>query len=367
MKPHKPDTFLLGIILGLLVLGTFTLFNASSVRGEIIHNDQFYFLKRHAGYLGLGLILALAGYLIHYSFWKKISFLIILFGFALMLLVFVPGIGQELKGAPRWIKIGSQTFQPVEIFKLCLVIYLASFFSGREGKRINNWSETLLPFLMISFAIALICFGQKSLGSLALLLGIGGAMYFLGGLDLKYVILFMLIVVGLGFLFVKFEPFRAERLKAFQNPEADPLGAGYQINQMLITIGSGGFKGVGLGHSRQKFSFLPETMSDSIFAIWAEETGFLGSSFLLILIGLFFWRGINIARSSRELYPKLLGSGMVVWLSLQSLLNIAANANLIPLSGIPLPFFSYGGSALLAVMAGCGILLNLSRYTVQRR
>ena len=272
-----------------------------------------------------------------------------------------------LQGAPRWIAIGSHTFQPVEIFKLCLIVYLASFFASREGKRMNSFSETLVPFGLIMAAIVVICYAQRSLGSLALLIGIGGIMYFMAGLDFKYVICLAVVLAGVVFLFIKFEPFRAERWQAFKNPQADPLGSGYHTLQILTTIGSGGFRGVGLGHSRQKISFLPESMSDSIFAIWAEETGFIGTSSLLIAFSLLFWRGMNIARHSRELCSKLLAGGIIAWLTLQSFFNIAANTNLIPLSGVPLPFFSYGGSALIAVMVGCGILLNISRYTVNRR
>lgn len=367
MKPHKPDYSLISIIAILLVVGTFTLFNASSVRGETRYQDPFYFLKRQALFLGIGFVLAFFAYMIHHGFWKKISLLVILFGFGIMLAVFIPGVGAKLQGATRWIQIAGYMFQPIEFFKLCLIIYLASFFSGREGKRINSIGETVIPFFMIVAATAAICYGQNSLGSMVLLLGISGLMYFLAGLDFKYAIVFILVLMGIAFIFIKFTPFRMDRLEAFKNPDADPLGGGYQIRQLLITIGSGGFSGVGLGHSRQKFEFLPESMSDSIFAIWAEETGFIGTTSLLIAIGLFFWRGMTIARNSREMYTKLLASGIVAWIVLQSLFNIAANANLIPLSGIPLPFFSSGGSALLAVLVGCGMLLNISRFTVNRR
>ena len=145
------------------------------------------------------------------------------------------------------------------------------------------------------------------------------------------------------------------------------MGSGYQINQALIGIGSGGLRGVGLGHSRQKFSFLPETMSDSIFAIWAEETGFIGTAALLMLIGAFFWRGFSIAKNARETFAKLLAGGITFWISTQFLFNIAANSGIIPLSGVPLPFFSYGGSALVATLVGCGMLLNISRYVTVRR
>lgn len=366
MRPHKPDYLLLAVIVVLLVLGTFTLFNASSVRGEIVQQDPFFYLKRQTIYLFLGLAAFFVLSRINHQFLKKVAFLVIIWGFLLMLLVFVPGIGVTLKGATRWVQIGPFSFQPVEFFKLSLVIYLASFFSARQGQ-LNRFSETIMPFLVIQGAIVLVMLGQKSLGSLVLLLLISLAVFFLAGLDFKYLFVFVGLFFVLGIAAIFFEPYRFERIKTFFDPSVDPLGKGYQINQALISIGSGGLRGVGFGHSRQKFYFLPETMSDSIFAIWAEETGFIGTSLLLVLIGLFFWQGFAIARNSAEMFSKLLAGGITFWISVQFLFNIAANTNLIPLSGIPLPFFSYGGSALLSTLMASGILINISRYTVKRR
>jgi cell division protein FtsW len=188
-------------------------------------------------------------------------------------------------------------------------------------------------------------------------------MYILGGGRLKEIgILGVAVVLAFGYV-VYSAPYRMERVVTLLNPTQDTQGSAYQLNQALISIGSGGISGVGIGHSRQKYNFLPETMTDSIFAIFAEETGFVGSLFLVFLLLFFLFRGFVIARASRENFSRFLAGGIAIWIVSQSLLNIAANLGLMPLTGIPLPFFSYGGSGMNAVLAACGILLNISRYT----
>ncbi|OIO51081.1 MAG: putative lipid II flippase FtsW [Parcubacteria group bacterium CG1_02_44_31] len=365
MRPHKPNKTLIVLFAAFLALGLFSVFDASSVKGEISYNDPAFYLKRQLIWFVAGVAAFFVAYTVHHSFWKKLSLLIIIGGFGLMLLVFAPGIGLSLKGATRWIHIGPVSLQPAEFFKLALIMYLASFFSKHQ-MRLNNFAETTVPFLVIMGAATGILAAQRSLGVLIIVAFIALVIYFLSGVPIRYIFITSFICVGLFALLILVEPYRMQRIMTFLNPAQDTLGSGYQINQALISIGSGGKWGVGLGHSRQKFSFLPETMGDSIFALWAEETGFVGSTGLLMMLGLFVWRGLHIARQSKDLYAKLLASGITCWIGGQFLFNIAAISGLVPLSGIPLPFFSYGGSALISVMAAYGILLNLSRYTVKR-
>lgn len=365
MKPHRPDKMLVTLFVALLSLGLFSLFDASSVRGQIAYGNPFYYLQKQVLFLAAGMVALWIMYKVPHQFWKKLAFIIIIGGFALMLMVFLPHIGLSLKGATRWISIGSFTVQPSEFFKLCLIIYLASFLSKHQDK-LDNLTQTTLPIGIILGATAVVLAAQRSLGVLIITLFIAGFMYFLSGAPLRsFLILGAVFAVVAGILIIS-EPYRMQRLLTFLDPTADPQGSGYQVNQALIGIGSGGVFGVGLGHSRQKFSFLPETMGDSIFAIWAEETGFAGVSVLLVLIGLLIWRGFTAARYSKDLYSKLLASGVTCWIAGQALFNIAAISGLIPLSGIPLPFFSYGGSALISILAAYGLLLNVSCYTVKK-
>ncbi len=365
MKPHRPDKFLVTLLVILLSLGLFSLFDASSVRGMLSFNNPFYYLQRQVLFLAAGLIGFWIFYKTPHTFWRKFALVIILAGFALMLSVFTPSLGLTLKGATRWLQIGSFTIQPSEFFKLALIIYLASFLSKHQNA-LGKPMETALPITVILSATTIVFAAQRSLGVLLITLFIAGAMYFLSGAPIKFfAVLMILLAVGAGVMVIT-EPYRVQRFLAFLSPSADTQGTGYQVNQALIGIGSGGVFGVGLGHSRQKFSFLPETMGDSIFAIWAEETGFIGVSFLLALFFLFVWRGFTVARFSKDIYAKLLASGITSWIAGQALFNIAAISGLAPLSGIPLPFFSYGGSALISALAAYGLLLNVSCYTVRK-
>ncbi len=366
MKPHRPDKLLITLFVVLLCLGLFSLFDASSVRGQIAYNNPFYYLQKQVLFLVAGMVVFWIMYKVPHQFWKKFAFLIILAGFASMLLVFMPHIGLSLKGATRWIALGSFTVQPSEFFKLCLIIYLASFLSKHQDK-LDDFTETTMPIGIILGATALVLAAQRSLGVLLITLLIAGFVYFLSGAPLKALAILGAVFAVVAIVLIKTEPYRMQRVLTFLHPDAaNAQGSGYQVNQALIGIGSGGMFGVGLGHSRQKFSFLPETMGDSIFAIWAEETGFAGVSALLVLIGLFVWRGFTAARYSKDLYAKLLAAGITCWIAVQTLFNIAAISGLIPLSGIPLPFFSYGGSALISILAAYGLLLNVSCYTVKK-
>ncbi|HOM68473.1 MAG TPA: putative lipid II flippase FtsW [Candidatus Paceibacterota bacterium] len=362
MKTHNPDTLLMILLAIFLILGLFTLYNASSFKGETTFNDPLYYLKRQLLFLGVGIIGGIILYFIKLNFLKKYSLWIIILGFASMLLVFVPGLGIELNGARRWIELGNFTIQPSEFFKLALIIYLASFFSKNQAK-INNFANTILPFLIIIIISSGILILQSSLGVLVITVLIAFSILFTAGVSWKNLILITVPVFILLLIFAIVEPYRFERIIAFRNPEQDIEGARYQVTQSLIGIGSGGLRGVGLGNSKQKYAFLPEAMNDTIFAIWAEETGFMGVSILLISIGLFIYQGFKIARLNREMFNKLLAGGITFWIGFQFLFNIMVNLDLLPVSGIPLPFFSYGGSSLISCLWAYALLLNVSKYS----
>ncbi len=365
MRGHEPDKILFVLFGIFITLGLFIIFDASSVRALLLKNDPFFYFKKQSLYLLIGLAAAFLAYKINFNAWKKLSFVILILSFLLLVSVFVPGLGVEQKGATRWIYIGSMSIQPAEFFKIGLIVYLASFFSKKQSS-INNFLETTFPFLTILGLTALILLLQHSFGMMVIISGIALAMLFAAGADIKNIFLISLVAAMAFGAFITIEPYRAKRWLAFINPTEDTLDSGYQINQALISIGSGGMTGVGLGHSRQKFNFLPETMGDSIFAIFAEETGFVGTSIILVLISAFAWRGFNIAKKSRDNFPRFLAFGVTFAITFQFLFNIAAISNLIPLSGIPLPFFSYGGTSLISALIMSGLLLNISRYTVRK-
>ncbi len=296
----------------------------------------------------------------------------------LILVLFMPAIN----GSRRWIGLGIGTLQPSELAKLTFTIYLSSWLSKTREKRTaktiaDQFSEhimkELLPFLVVLGALCILVLLEPDLGSTLLIGGTALVMYFLSGSDAIHAIgSFMIVLVMgmLGILAAILSPYRLERVKTFiplllRGDVEDPLGAGYQIRQILIAVGSGGLAGLGFGESRQKFQYLVETtaVTDSIFAVIAEELGFIGSVILLAAFALFIYRGYQIAKNAPDRFGMLLAAGITFWLGIQALLNIAANVAIIPLTGIPLPFISYGGSSLVITMAAVGMLLNVSRQT----
>ncbi len=226
MRPHKPDNVLIILFVAFLTLGLFSVFNASSVKGEITYNDPFFYMKKQLMWFCAGLIAFFIAYMVHHAFWKKLSLLIIIAGFGLMLLVFIPATRLELNSAMRWIHIGPVSLQPSEFFKLALIVYLASFFSKHQ-MRLNNFAETTIPFLVIIGAAAGILAAQRSLGVLIIVALIALVMYFLSGVPIRYILIAALVCVGLFALHIKIEPYRMHRTATFFNPTQDTLGSGY--------------------------------------------------------------------------------------------------------------------------------------------
>ena len=364
-KRSAPD-FLLLIICGiLLVAGILILASVSSSFSLERTGTSFYFLN-HQLLFGLlpGLLLGAMAFFAPLSLFKKWSFLLLLLNIVLLALVFVPGIGEELGGAHRWIYLGPISFQPSELLKLTFVLYMASWLAAHASSaKKGSFKQTLAPFAVIMTMVSMFLILQPDVGTLGVIAATGLAMYFLGGTPLWHT--FALIGLGLAsfVVLVATKPYRWHRLEVFFDPSFDPLGKGYQINQALIGIGSGGLFGTGLGLSFQKFGSLPEPISDSIFAVFAEETGFVGSAFLILLFAAFLWRVFTIAKRAPDKFASLAAAGIGVWIFVQASVNIAAMLGLVPLTGIPLPFISYGGSALFSELIAMGILLNFSKHS----
>ncbi|MFH1509771.1 MAG: putative lipid II flippase FtsW [Candidatus Nealsonbacteria bacterium] len=364
---RKPDHILAGTILALLCLGLLILASVSSSYSFTRFNNTYYFLN-HQLLFGLlpGLLLGYLAYRINLNKLKKYTPIFLLFTFFLMLLVFVPFLGIKAGNSARWINIGFTTFQPSELLKLTFIFYLASWLTGRKNKDnpiLGKFgiSQTFMAFMVIAGIIIFILVLQSDVSTLGVIIAVGVLMYFTSGTSIRENIMILLLGTGGLISLIWLAPYRMKRILVFLNPDTDPMGIGYQLKQSLIAIGSGGLFGLGLGMSSQKLGYLPQTISDSIFAIFSEEAGFLGSFFLLALFLTFAWRGFYIAKQCSDPFLRLIAVGISSWIIIQSFVNIGAMVGVLPLTGIPLPFISYGGSALIITMIGSGILLNISR------
>lgn len=360
---NLPDLFLLLAIIALVSLGSLMLVSASSVLGLDLHGDPYFFV-RHQFLNGIlpGIVVLAVTTMIPYSFWRRMVIPFLVSVIVLLLLVFVPALNMSYGGAARWVHFGFFSVQPAEFAKLAVILYLAALFSSRE-KSHGNIQEALVPFLVVVGLIAVLIIKQPDMGTLVVISGSAIIIYFLAGANIGR--LFMILGAGLASLavLIRLAPYRMARLTAFLHPEFDIKGIGYQIHQALLAVGSGGVWGLGFGRGRQKFRYLPEPAGDSIFAIAAEELGFLRISILLALYAFIVIRGYQIARGAPDTFGKLTAAGITSWFFVQAVVHIGANLSIFPLTGIPLPLVSYGGSALVITLAGAGILLNISRYS----
>lgn len=321
-----------------------------------------YFYFRHQIINGVlpGFLLLWIFSKINFRHLKKVSLIVLLAAVALMVLVFVPGVGVAIKGAQRWVAFGPIVFQPAEFLKFALIIYSAAWFSRRDGK-IDKGFASAIPFFLVLGFIGFLLITQPDMGTLVVVAGIAIAMYFFAGVRLTHFLMLLLVLgVLLGSLAV-IAPYRFDRLKTFFNKDSDKQGSGYHINQALLGIGSGGLFGLGYGQSRQKLDYLPEPVGDSIFAIVVEELGLAGASVLILLFLGWGLTAIKIAKDSSSDFGRLAALGVLVWVLGQALINISAISGLIPLTGIPLPFVSYGSSSMVAILSACGVVMNVAK------
>lgn len=365
MKSRRIDKVFLAISSIIILAGFFILASASM---GLLSREGVRFstviLKQGIVGLGGGLVMFLIASRVHYKNWAKIALPLFALSFLASLLVFEPHIGFEHAGAKRWISLGLVTFQPAEFLKFAFIIYLASWISARKND-IGSFKFGLAPFVLIVSFVGAVLVLQPDLGTLTVILATSGFMFFIGGGKFKQIaILFLLgavLLAALAFL----KPHAMSRIMVFIDPSLDPQGIGYQMKQSLIAIGSGGIFGRGFGMSIQKFNYLPEPVGDSIFAVFAEEFGFAGSLFLVTLFLLFLYRGFKIVLAAPDSFARLLGSGIVILIVVQSFINIGAMSGIIPLTGMPLIFVSQGGSAFAFALAELGVLLNISKYRKQ--
>ena len=311
--------------------------------------------------LGLGFLAFLLARAVSLAWIKRFAPVLYILTILLTLLVFVPGIGFHAGGATRWINLGFTTVQPAEFLKIGLVLVLAWWLAPR-ARQLGNMRKGLFPFLGILAVPTLLLLAEPNTSTTLLLLATGTIMYFGAGAPVRdFGILALFALCALGALILA-RPYVLERVKTFIDPAANSLSSGYQIQQSLIAIGSGGLLGRGFGQSVEKFNYLPEPDGDSVFAVFAEETGFLGSAILLALFIALSARGIVIAGNSRDLFGGLIALGFSSLIILEAFINIGAMLGIIPLTGLPLPFVSHGGTALMAVLLMCGFILNVAAH-----
>lgn len=347
------DRVLAGLTLFLSLFGLLMVYNASTVEAFRDFADKYYFLKNQLVWLAVGWFGLILVSFLDYHWLKRLALPLFFLNLALLALVLIPGIGTQIKGARRWLSFGGFVLQPTEVIKTVLVVYLAVWF---EEKR-RLWSFLLL----IGFVLGLVML-QPDLGTAIVIVGSAFLVYYLSGAEIFRLLLVGILMFALGALLIWTSPYRRERLKTFLDPTSDPLGSSYHIRQVLIALGSGGISGVGLGQSRQKYQYLPEATTDSIFAVVAEETGFVGAAVLIGAFLVLLSRGFRIAQKAGDMFGRLVAAGITSWLGLQTLVNLAAMVALVPLTGIPLPLISYGGSSLVVSLVSIGILLGISRY-----
>jgi len=359
---QRPDYILASTIGVLLLFGIVILASVSTaISQQKFGSPSFYLFRYFLFGLLPGLIAGFIAFKMPLHFFKKRAPLFLAVSILLMILVFFPRIGIQAGGANRWLNIGFTSFQPSEFLKLSFILYLAAWLPNLTDK-IRKRSKTFIAFLSLIGTIGLLLILQPDISTLGMIIASGILIYFLSGVPLKYI--FSVIIGGLAALavLVKIEPYRFSRISVFLKPGIDPMGLSYQIKQALITIGSGGIWGRGLGLSMQKFGFLPEPIGDSVFAIFSEETGFIGALILISLFLIFIWRGFKIVRKTEDRFCRLAAAGIVFWIAMQAFVNMGSMLAILPLSGIPLPFVSYGGSAMIAELIGVGILLNISKH-----
>jgi cell division protein FtsW len=360
-----PDMVIFLATIVLLGIGVVMVFSASQTTAFVRYGDCYYFLKRQLLWSVVALIVMLITMNIDYWVLKRLSKLILWGSILLLAIVLIPGVARESHGANRWIPIGPFSLQPSEVAKFALIIYTSALLEKKQEK-ITRLFKGLFPVLLVAGIIGGMILVQPDLGTAFAAIATVGVMLFAAGARFSH--LFGLVVTGIPLLYLTItsEEYRRKRFLAFLHPWDDPLDTGFHIIQSLYALGSGGVFGVGLGRSRQKLFYLPEQHTDFIFAIIGEELGFLGVTAIVLLFFLFAWRGYKIAITAPDYFSSMLAVGVTSLIIFQALLNMGVVTASLPVTGIPLPLISYGGSSLMFTLAGIGILLNISRYTLKK-
>lgn len=365
--------FLTALIVGFgitMVLSSSSIFALTSFTSNgcsYCGGDELYFVKRQIRFLVIGVVGMLIAMNIPFSFYKRNFLLIAMVSFLALLLVLIPGIGQYINGARSWFKIGSFSLQPAEFAKLGLILYLAAIIA-KKGEGVRKLKSGLMPPLVVTGIFFLLIAIQPDLGTAAILLGSSLIVMICGGVKIRHLILLGGPAVTIALTgYISTKQHALDRINSYMDPWSDPMGTGYNIIQSWIAIAHGGLSGTGFGKSIQKYLYLPERHTDFIFSIITEELGFIGSSLFLLIYLLFLLRGIHICLRVKDPFASLAGIGVVSMIGLQAILNIGGVTGFIPLTGVPLPFISYGGSSLLVCLISTGFLLSVSREVSRQK
>jgi len=361
--PRKlvPDMWLFGVALVLLSVGVVMVYSASAIVAADRFRDPYFFLKKQLFWAVLGAAGLWLALRFDYRRLERWVLPLLIVAAALLVLVLIPPIGQAINGTRRWIRVGPVSFQPAELAKLALVVYLAAFLARRRAAP-GGFREGLLPPLVVAGALAALVLAQPDLGTCVTLIALTFALLFLAGGHVGHLGLITASALPLIAVAVWAAPYRLRRIAAFVDPWSDPRGSGFQIIQSWLALGNGGVLGQGIGASRQKLFYLPESHTDFIFAVIGEELGFVGAAVIVALFVILVWRGLRIGLRAPDPFGAYLALGITVLIATQTLVNLGVVTGLLPTKGLPLPFISFGGSALLVTMLSTGVLLNISQH-----
>ncbi|MCL2178386.1 MAG: putative lipid II flippase FtsW [Proteobacteria bacterium] len=353
------DGWLLGAVLGLSAVGLIMVYSSSAILAHERTGDSFYFLKKQVLAAGIGWLALVFCLRLGYRKLARLAYPLLLLAMALMVLVLIPGIGVKVGGAYRWMRLGGFSFQPSEFAKLVWVVYLA-YSLAKKREKVRSFSIGFLPHLLIAGLLVGLCMLEPDFGSSVALLFLMFVMLFAAGAKLSYLVGSVLLAIPFAYHAITSSPYRYQRMMSFLDPWANRQGAGYQVAESLMSIGSGGLWGLGLGEGRQKLFFLPEAHSDFVFAILGEEMGLWGTTLIIALYAIVIWRGVRIALHAAEPFGCYLALGITALFAFHAVVNMSVVLGLLPTKGLTLPFISYGGSSLMMCLAATGLLLSIS-------
>lgn len=356
------DYLLLVAIAMLLIAGMLAVYSSSFAVGYHEFGDTNYYVARQAVFALIGVAAMIFFMRMDYRHLRTLSVPILGLALLGLIAVLVPGIGTEHNGAQRWIDTGPFSIQPSEFAKLAVVIYISAWLASRGGQ-ISRFNIGFVPFVLIMGIIGGLIVAEPDMGTTIIIVLTASTLFFVAGAPLTHLGLLLGVGASISYLVINQRDYQIDRLVSFVDPTADPQGSGFHIIQLLIALGSGGPLGLGWSESRQKFFYVPGAHTDGVFAILGEELGFVGLMCILALFGFFVYRALRVALKTPDRFGMLLAIGIISWIAFQALINIGGITRTIPLTGVPLPFLSYGGSALITTMAAVGILLSISRYT----
>jgi cell division protein FtsW len=352
------DLIILTMVVVLTCFGVVMVYSASSIMAEKRFHDSFYFLKRQSAFAVLGFIVMYVAMRTDYHFWHKAAVPVLLICLVSLVLVFIPGVGGNVKGATRWIRFPGFNFQPAELAKLALIIFMAYSLDRKQAQ--IRWVKGLIPYMLILMLMIGLLMIQPDMGSSMTLAGVAMVMLFAGGMRISHVISIMLFSAPFVYYAIRHKEYRWRRITSFLNPWADPGNTGFQIIQSWLAFGTGGISGQGLGEGKQKLFYLPEAHTDFILSVIGEELGFIGTVTVATMFFLLVHRSIRVSVYAEDSFGRFLALGIAVLLGAQAFVNIAVVMGLLPTKGLALPFISYGGSSLILSLLAVGILLNIS-------